>query len=83
MNKPLLDDDQLHAYLCWQTHRDHIEFELLKIEKAIRSDPTQIDECAESIFDAIDSLKQIIPELKMLGRDMQQRAFSSSLIPTK
>ena len=79
MNKPLLNEEQLGLYVIWQTHRNQIELELLKIEQAIRDDADQIEESAESVYEAIASLKQLIPDLKILARTLDANEWRRTL----
>ena len=71
-----LTDAEMEVYELWREFRNHIEIELVKIERAVRNDGRQIDTSSEAIYASAENLKlELMPQLKQIARAIEDREF--------
>ena len=76
LDRVRLTEAQLEVYELWQECRAHIETELVKIERAVRSDANQLGTSAEAIYSSAEHLKsELMPQLKQIARAIEDREF--------
>ena len=63
-----LKEHQVEVYDQWRELRTDIELELMRIENALRNDPTQIGASGEAIHESADRLRRdLVPGLKQIA----------------
>ena len=75
MARALLSSPELETYDSWQELRMHIEIELQTIEHSLRDDSEQIGQSAEAIYASVDKLEQLVPQLKLIARRLEDREW--------
>ena len=69
-----LKEHQLEVYDQWRELRTDIEVELMRIENALRNDPTQIGTSGEAIHGSADRLRRdLVPGLKQIAKALDDQ----------
>jgi hypothetical protein len=69
-----LKEHQLEVYGQWQELRTDIELELMRIENALRNDPTQIGTSGEAIHESADRLRRdLVPGLTQIAKALDDQ----------
>ena len=74
-----LDEPQMKSYGEWVDLRSRIEDELMSIERALRNDPEQIGSSAEIVYEAADTLRHLVPELKQIAKAIEDLEHRQTL----
>ena len=76
LDRVRLTEAQMEVYELWRECRNHIEIELVKIERAVRNDANQLGTSAEAIYTSAENLKlELMPQLKQIARAIEDREF--------
>ena len=69
-----LKEHQVAVYDQWRELRTDIEVELMRIENALRNDPTQIGTSGEAIHGSADRLRRdLVPGLKQIAKSLDDQ----------
>ena len=75
-----LKEHQLEVYGQWQELRTDIELELMRIENALRNDPTQIGTSGEAIHELVERLRyDLLPGLKLIAKDLDDQDWRETI----
>ena len=74
MRDTRLKEHQVELYDQWTELRTDIELELMRIENALRNDPTQIGTSGEAIHGSADRLRRdLVPGLKQIAKALDDQ----------
>ena len=74
MRDTRLKEHQVELYDQWTELRTDIELELMRIENALRNDPTQIGTSGEAIHESAERLRHdLVPGLKQIAKALDEQ----------
>ena len=69
-----LKEHQVEVYDQWRELRADIEVELMRVENALRNDPTQIGTSGEAIHGLVERLRyDLLPGLKLIAKALDDQ----------
>ena len=74
-----LSPQHFNIYSSWLSLRGDIENQLVEIERAMAGDATQIDTSTESIHEAVENLRELVPEIKQIAKALEDQEWQRTL----